>query len=205
MSWKEQCISNVCSCWSRCGGRLFSFFLQTNLQTAVQQPAPQEAVKWINNDLLYKALWTECGAVTRGRLTRNFDLPSSGFTTAPEVGRKEGEFPLEQSQEQEPKDHTGTWPRGLAGRLEPGGLGFSLTYLTYMYNLQKGYIYNFKTAIYNFFGRANQIHTEIGVIDLSFSLKASLRGGRSVLCAQFLCFPFLKLHYAEIAPPFPGC
>jgi hypothetical protein len=41
------------------------------------------------------------------------------------------------------------------------------------------------------FGRPDQIHIEMCVINLSFSLKASQRSGRSVLCALFLCFPVL--------------
>ena len=37
-----------------------------------------------------------------------------------------------------------------------------------------------------------QIHIEMWVTDLSFSLKASLGSGRSVQYALFLCFPFLS-------------
>lgn len=47
----------------------------------------------------------------------------------------------------------------------------------------------FKALICNLFGRPDQIHIEICIIELTFSLKASLRSGRSVQCALFLCFP----------------
>ena len=42
------------------------------------------------------------------------------------------------------------------------------------------------------FGRPDQIHIEMCVIDLSFSLKAN---SRSVLCVLFLCFPVLPFFY----------
>ena len=37
----------------------------------------------------------------------------------------------------------------------------------------------------------------MSVIDILFSLKASLSCGRAVLCALFLCFSFLSLVFAE--------
>jgi hypothetical protein len=45
------------------------------------------------------------------------------------------------------------------------------------------------------FGRPNEMHIEMWVIDLSFSLKTSIRSSRSVLCALFLCFQFLSLGF----------
>lgn len=46
------------------------------------------------------------------------------------------------------------------------------------------------------YGRPDQIHIEMCVIDLAFSSKSSLRRGRSVLSALFLCFPILSFVFA---------
>jgi hypothetical protein len=53
-----------------------------------------------------------------------------------------------------------------------------------------------KAVLWNFLGDPTQF-PDILVIDLSFSLKARLRSGRSVLCALFLCFPFLSFVLAS--------
>ena len=46
-----------------------------------------------------------------------------------------------------------------------------------------------KLQYVTFFGRHDRIRIEMCVVDLSFTLKASVRSGTSVLCVLLLCFP----------------